>query len=251
MSFDTPIHTNEQSIARVLRAGLPTLLVFWRTDCAPCGLLNPALDRLARDYAGKLLIAKLNTADNAALVRRYRVTHLPTLLLLREETQLGQVTGAAAEVDLRRWLEATLNGTTRTPAPSGPSIALSGATAQPISPPASPQPSNGASQPLVLTDASFDRTIGQRDQPVLVDFWAPWCGPCRMLTPTIQQLAQEFAGRAVVAKLNIDEQPRIARRYGIMSIPAVYIFRGGQVVEQFVGVQPAPVLRQALTKHLR
>ena len=102
-----------------------------------------------------------------------------------------------------------------------------------------------------MTDQTFERMVKESDRPVLVDFWAPWCGPCRMVAPAVEQLAGEFAGKAVVAKLNIDENPQTAQRYGIMSIPALYIFRRGQIVERLVGAQPASVLRQALAKYAR
>jgi len=102
----------------------------------------------------------------------------------------------------------------------------------------------------VLTDATFDRIVGASDQPVLVDFWAPWCGPCRMVAPAVERLAHEFAGRAVVAKLNVDENPYTAQRFGISGIPALYIFKRGRVVERLVGAQPESVLRQALARHV-
>ena len=79
---------------------------------------------------------------------------------------------------------------------------------------------------------------------------ARYCGPCRAVAPTVEQLAQEFAGRALVAKLNVDENPRIAQRFGISSIPALYIFKRGRVAERLVGAQPAPALRQALARHV-
>jgi thioredoxin 1 len=87
-------------------------------------------------------------------------------------------------------------------------------------------------------------------QPVLVDFWAPWCGPCRMVAPTVEQLAREFQGRAIVGKLNVDENPRTAQQYQIMGIPALYIFKQGKVVDQMVGVQPANVLQQRLARQV-
>src|SRR5262245_45549202 len=84
MAFTTPIHTNEQSVDRVLRAGLPVLLVFWRKDCAPCQQLDPDLNRLAAAYAGKALIAKVDVQDNPALARRYKVTQLPGLVFVKD-----------------------------------------------------------------------------------------------------------------------------------------------------------------------
>ncbi|WP_322496457.1 thioredoxin, partial [Chloroflexus sp.] len=104
--------------------------------------------------------------------------------------------------------------------------------------------------PVTLRDASFDQVVGQSQQPVLVDFWAPWCGPCRAVAPSIERLAQEFAGKAVVAKLNVDENPYTAQRFGITGIPAIYVFKGGRVVERLVGAQPYQVLRQALARYV-
>ncbi|MEZ4636165.1 MAG: thioredoxin [Caldilineaceae bacterium] len=100
-----------------------------------------------------------------------------------------------------------------------------------------------------LTDATFQQTING-DLPVLVDFWAEWCGPCRMIAPSVEELAKEFAGRAVVAKLNIDQNPRTPQQFGIMSIPTLYIFKNGRVVDQIVGAQPLPALRQWLSRHV-
>ncbi|MCS7039100.1 MAG: thioredoxin [Caldilineales bacterium] len=104
-------------------------------------------------------------------------------------------------------------------------------------------------KPITLTDANFD-TVIQGDLPVLVDFWAPWCGPCRMIAPTVESLAKEFDGKLVVGKLNVDENPRTASRYGIMSIPTLMIFRRGRAVDTIVGAVPASMLRQRVLPHL-
>lgn len=101
-------------------------------------------------------------------------------------------------------------------------------------------------QALHLTQDEFDREILQSDQPALVDFWAPWCGPCQMMGPTIDKLAEDYAGRAKVAKVNVDDAPDLATRYGIRSIPSLLFFKKGQVVDQLVGVQPEAVLAAKL-----
>ncbi len=103
-------------------------------------------------------------------------------------------------------------------------------------------------QPMVITDASFKTEVLESDQLVLVDFWAPWCGPCHQLAPTIEELARQYAGSVKVGKLNVDENPDTARAYGISSIPAVFLFKGGEVVERFVGLQPKQRFEQALER---
>lgn len=97
-----------------------------------------------------------------------------------------------------------------------------------------------------FSDANFKSEVLESDTPVLVDFWAPWCGPCRMLAPTIEELANNYQGSVKVGKLNTDENPDIASNYGISSIPTVLLFKGGQVVQSFVGLQPKEQFDKAL-----
>ena len=89
-----------------------------------------------------------------------------------------------------------------------------------------------------FTDANFQREVLESDQPVLVDFWAAWCGPCRAVGPTIESLAEQYDGTVKVGKLNIDENPKLPSEFSISSIPAVLLFKDGKVVETFIGVQP-------------
>jgi len=91
---------------------------------------------------------------------------------------------------------------------------------------------------VTATDANFDAEVLQSDQPVLVDFWATWCGPCRVIAPTIEEIANEYEGRAKVVKLDVDNNPQAATRYGIRSIPTVLLFKDGRVVDQIVGSAP-------------
>lgn len=102
-----------------------------------------------------------------------------------------------------------------------------------------------------LTAQNFETEVLKSAVPVLVDFWAPWCGPCRIQGPIVEDLANEFdPAKAKIGELNVDENSEIASRYGILSIPTLMIFKNGQVVEQFVGVQAKETLKSALEKHL-
>lgn len=93
-------------------------------------------------------------------------------------------------------------------------------------------------KPVEVTEQTFDTAVLGAEEPVLVDFWAPWCAPCRHLAPIVEELAGEFDGKITFTKLNVDEAPNIAVKYGIMSIPTVMVFKGGQAVKQIVGLRP-------------
>ena len=99
-----------------------------------------------------------------------------------------------------------------------------------------------------VSEKDFETEVLQSAQPVLIDFWAPWCGPCRMITPIVEQLAGENAGSIKVAKINVDDSPNIAASYGVHSIPTIMIFKNGEVVDRFVGVQPKSRLQDALNQ---
>lgn len=102
----------------------------------------------------------------------------------------------------------------------------------------------GNGELVQVSDSSFDEEVLKSDTPVLVDFWAPWCGPCRMIAPVVEALAKEYEGRLSVAKLNVDDNPSTAQRYQVMGIPTLILFKDGEPVGRFVGYMPKEDLQR-------
>ncbi|MCX6163829.1 MAG: thioredoxin [Ignavibacteriae bacterium] len=104
--------------------------------------------------------------------------------------------------------------------------------------------------PLEITDANFAQEVEQSDIPVLIDFWAVWCGPCRMIAPIVEELAGEYQGKAKIGKLDVDNNPNVATKFGIRSIPTILIFKGGKLVDQIVGAVPKGTIVEKLNAQL-
>jgi thioredoxin 1 len=107
-----------------------------------------------------------------------------------------------------------------------------------------------AMKPIEVTDANFKQEVLDSDTPVLVDFWAVWCGPCKMVAPVVEELAKEYDGRLKVGKLNVDNNPEVSMQFGIRSIPTLMVFKGGRVVEQIIGAVPKRNLVDKLLPHI-
>jgi len=103
---------------------------------------------------------------------------------------------------------------------------------------------------LTITSDNFQKEVLNSDKPVLLDFWAVWCGPCRMVAPTVDKLSEAYAGRAVIGKVNVDEETALAEQFKVMSIPTIYVLKGGQVAERLIGARPYAELAAVLDKHL-
>ena len=102
------------------------------------------------------------------------------------------------------------------------------------------------SKPVEIEEAKFNEAVLQAETPVLVDFWAPWCGPCRMVAPVVEELADEYEGKISFVKVNVDDNPKIASQYGIMSIPTLIVFKAGQPIDTIIGFRPKDELKKSL-----
>ncbi len=231
MAFDAPLKSNDQSFDRVLKAGLP--VVAFVSAGTPDAALDQALKALAKAEAGKLLVATVRADENPQVAQRFAV-RTPTLIAFQDgnEASRAEVPNPA---DVRAHAEYALG---RGPKP----------VAAP--PPAQVASSSSAAHPFPVTDGSFNSEVLNSKTPVMVDFWAPWCGPCRLIAPVLEKLAGEYAGRIRIAKLNVDENPRMASQYQVQSIPTLMLVKNGKIVDRIVGALPEPQLRKQVERLL-
>ncbi len=229
--IDTVVTSSDLSLDRVVGAGLPVVVVFHDNLTTPA--LRASMDELAARYAGRALIVMLDRKDAPQSASRYGITRYPAVITLRDAKVLSQQQGAPV-ADIARHAAYLLG--------EGPR------PAQPAPQPAK-QPATG--RPTPVNEADFDQEVLRADRPVLVDFWAPWCGPCRMVEPTVDALARDEVRGLKVAKVNVDDNPGLAARYGAMSIPTMLVIIGGREVDRWVGAMPANALRERVKRWIQ
>lgn len=242
--FDTPVRTNVQNLDRIFAAKQPMLLVFQVPDCEPCKKVESIAKDVARTYAGRAIIVLVENSREGSVSAHFNLTRAPTLVFWNGR-EVTRIEGAARQDEIRAHLDFALETGPSPAAASGPSVPL-----RDESVPAAPPPGATNGSPVVVTDANFQTQVLQSDLPVLVDFWAPWCGPCRMVSPIVEELGRQYAGRLRVAKVNTDENPMHASRLGIMGIPTLIFFKNGREVDRVVGAVPKATLQSHLDRVL-
>lgn len=248
--FDTPLFTTDQSIDRVLSAGLPVALVFVN-GIAPSALAQ-VMGRLAEENAGSLLVVQTSVKDSPQAASRFAIRVSPALVTFRDGKEYSRAENIAMS-DLEQHVSYLLGKGSRpveqqsaqnhsTPGSwrSAGNQAAANHTAAP----------GTQGKPYTVTDTSFDQEVLRSEQPVLVDFWAPWCGPCRMTEPVIQKLAHELAGSIKVAKVNVDENPMSSGRFGVRAVPTMMLVKDGRVVDRWSGALPEAALRSRIANHI-
>ncbi len=236
--FDTPIHTDDNNLKKVLAQNLPIVLYLYDSRQKADKPLEDAINTIARKKAGSLLVAQVDTANNPKTYAEYGDLPLPAMVTLVSGLTGRKVKSQAGNIrpsDARAHVDYLLD---KGPLPTPKQAETRKASAN-----------GGEAKPQHVTDANFRLAVLNSHVPVLVDFWAAWCGPCRMIAPEVDRLAKEYAGRVKVVKLNVDENPTTAERFQVRSIPTFILFRDGKVLKHQVGANPR-VLRDMIEQAL-
>ncbi len=235
--LDTVITSNDMSIDRVLQAGLPVVMLF--TDRDLPADFRRSLDELAGKHAGKALIVLLRREDAPQTVSRFNVRQFPILVAYKDGQESSRQ-GNATPADVQAYVTYLLG--------QGPKPAPQAAEPRPASTQQSRTSQARSAGPVNVDEADFEQEVLRSERPVLVDFWAVWCGPCRFMEPVIEKLAHQNAATLKVAKVNVDENPNISGRYGISGIPTMIVFQNGREVDRLVGALPESALRGRLAR---
>ncbi len=211
----------------VVKSDKPVLVDFWAPWCAPCKMLEPIFEKLAEEYDGQVKFVKINTDENPATAIRFNIQGIPTTILFKDGDEFQRLVGVNPENNYKMILDAAL----------GKGWAEQQGEVKKVKDNVFEVKGVGA----------FNKMI--KDEKVtMVDFWAPWCGPCRMISPVMEQLADEYKDKVQLVKVNVDEPENqmLAMQYGVHSIPQISFFKSWVMVDQFVGAYPYEQVKHIL-----
>lgn len=224
--FDTPIITDDNNLKKVLQQNIPSLLILH--NGALDKPLEDTLNKEAKRNAGDLLVVRVDVGDNPDTFIRYGEPSPPALVTFSDNAKVKSDATNVRPRDVRDHIKHLLKD-------------------KPI-PDRSSAKGSFSDRPVVVTDKNFRKEVLKSNVPVLVDFWATWCGPCHQIAPHVEQIAKDYAGKIKVVKLDVDNNRVISGRYNIQSIPTMIVFEGGQPASRITGADPAG-LRQMVKRY--
>ncbi len=221
----TALIATDATLDQILDAKTPVLMLLWNGESLRSDF-KTEFDKVVTEHGNRLKIVKINTSENPAAAERFEVSKHPVIVGWYDGTQIARRSRPWG-TDVKALAEQLL---TSLPADSNP-----------------PQEVIKAhNAPIKVTDATFQEMVIDSELPVVVDFWAPWCGPCKKIAPALEKLAAEFAGQVVIAKVNTDENPGLSQAFRIESIPTLMLVKNKKRVQQVAGAYPEAAMRDMI-----
>jgi len=228
------IEATDQNFAEIVeKSDIPVVVDFWAPWCAPCRMLAPLFEKMAKDYEGKIKFVKVNVDENPTTAVKYNIRWIPSLILFKDGQTVKTIVGVKPEEEYKKEFDALLWENTT-----------------------SSNENKTDSHNWVINVSwpdQFAKVLEEnKDKLIIADFWAPWCGPCRMVAPTLEQIAKDYEGKVIVVKVNVDEpanQP-LAMQFQVQSIPTIAFIQNDKPIEVTVGALPYEAFKEIIEKKL-